>query len=98
MPVETFSPGATIRLWVRPITEQFVTQDLFDQFAEELKRLNRYGFQLQMNKARTTQGRVYHRVTLNCEGEAPVEEILSEGEFRCVALAEFLTELAAASQ
>lgn len=78
------------------LTEQFVTRELCDHFAAELNKLDRYGFQIALKKSRASRGRVFHQVELQCEGDAPIQEVLSEGELRCVALAGFLTELWAA--
>ena len=76
------------------IAEQLVTNALRAQFSKEIGKFGVAGLAIELRKEKTSYGVPYFRVSLIRKPDAPVGEILSEGEHRCVALAAFLAELA----
>ena len=76
------------------LTQTHVTQLLKDAFKNELRTL---GFNNVSVEAETkgSRGKQYHFLRLNANNNvnAPLKDILSEGEHRCIALATFLAEL-----
>ena len=87
---------ATQRITIKSgeLAEQLVTAVLRAQFSKEIDKLGVAGLAIELRKDKTSYGVPYFRVGLIRNPGAPVGEILSEGEHRCVALAAFLAELA----
>ncbi|MEX2389188.1 MAG: AAA family ATPase [Phycisphaeraceae bacterium] len=79
------------------LTQEFVTEALCKRFDRELRRLDPRGLQVELKAVGSSRGITYHQVKLKSDQKVRVSEVLSEGEFRCVALAGLLTELATAS-
>lgn len=75
------------------IAEQLVTNALRAQFSKEIDKFGAAGLAIELRKEKTSYGIPHFRVSLIRKPDAPVGEILSEGEHRCVALAAFLAEL-----
>jgi hypothetical protein len=50
-----------------------------------------------LNCAGAHKGKLFHRIILKAKQEAPLGEVVSEGEFRCLALAAFLAEIGGTS-
>lgn len=78
------------------LAERLVTNTLRSQFAKETARLGIGGLGLELRQDKTSQGIPYFKVSLLNQPTASVGEVLSEGEHRCVAIAAFLAEVAAA--
>ena len=76
------------------LAEQLVTTALRAQFSKEIDKFGVAGLAIELRKEKTSYGVPYFRVSLIRSPDAPVGEILSEGEHRCVAIAAFLAELA----
>lgn len=76
------------------LAEQLVTAVLRAQFSKEIDKLGVAGLAIELRKDKTRYGVPYFRIGLIRSLVAPVGDILSEGEHRCVALAAFLAELA----
>lgn len=76
------------------ISEELVTAALRGRFMQEVDRLGVAGLAIELRKERTTYGVPQFKISLIHKPEAPVGNVLSEGEHRCVALAGFLAELA----
>ena len=87
---------ATQRITIKSgkLAEQLVTAVLRAQFSKEIDKLGVAGLAIELRKDKTSYGVPYFRVGLIRNPVAPVGDILSEGEHRCVALAAFLAELA----
>lgn len=78
------------------LAEKLVTNALRAQFAQEVSRIGVAGLAIELRQAKTAQGVPLFRVCLIKRPDAKVGDVLSEGEYRCVALAAFLAELATA--
>lgn len=78
------------------LAETLVTNALRAQFAQEVDRIGVAGLAIELRQARTAQGVPLFRVCLIKKPDAKVGDVLSEGEYRCVALAAFMAELATA--
>ena len=78
------------------IAEKLITSSLCSSFSEEIAKLNKTGLEVRLEQAGASRGAPSFRVALSGQKvtNAKIGEILSEGEFRCVALAAFLAELA----
>jgi energy-coupling factor transporter ATP-binding protein EcfA2 len=75
------------------VAEALVTNTLRSQFAKEVDRLDVAALAIELRKEKTTQGVPLCRVSLIKKRDEKVDEVLSEGEHRCVALAAFLAEV-----
>lgn len=93
---EILKDTATNRITTKSdeIAQKLVTSALRAQFSEEIEKLGVAGLAIELRKERASYGVPHFRVRLTRSQDAPVGEILSEGEHRCVALAAFLAELA----
>jgi energy-coupling factor transporter ATP-binding protein EcfA2 len=70
--------------------------ELATDFVEEIRKLKvQYKVDVQLQKSRAKKGVSYHKVVSpTADGSSvPLTEILSEGEFRAVAMAAFMTEV-----
>ena len=76
------------------LSEALITDRLRSRFAQEIDHLNLAGLAIELTQARSQHGISRFRVSL-IEGRSDnAGDILSEGEYRCVALAGFMAELA----
>ena len=73
-----------------------VTQPLSDAFADQCTALKLRHIPISVKAARGEKGTALHSLALqtSMEGDISAEDILSEGEHRCVAIAAFLAEVA----
>ena len=78
----------------RQLAEEFVTARLRDRFVEELTRLKIHNVRVELIKVGGEYGSTVYQIQLIAAPNENLKDILSEGEFRCIALAGFLTELA----
>jgi ABC-type cobalamin/Fe3+-siderophores transport system ATPase subunit len=76
------------------LADKLVTNTLRAQFAQEVDRLGVAGLAIELRKERSEPGVPLFRVSLIKKPTAKVGDVLSEGEYRCVALAAFMAELA----
>jgi len=74
-----------------------VTKAICDRFKTELNGLGLAHLRVELVPVGSERGVMYHRVELQGKKNVSVQDIASEGEHRCVALAGFLAELATAS-
>ena len=79
------------------VAERLVTQALRDRFEEELRRLALDHLPAELVRETSQYGVPRFRVSLPVQGNVRVGRILSEGEYRCIALAAFLCELETAN-
>jgi hypothetical protein len=79
------------------LTKSRVTKAICDRFKTELNGLGLAHLRVELVPAGSERGVMYHRVELQGKKSASVQDIASEGEHRCVALAGFLAELATAT-
>jgi AAA domain-containing protein len=79
------------------LTKSRVTKTICDSFKTELERLGLGYLRVELVPTGSERGVMYHRVTLQGNKSANVQDVASEGEHRCIALAGFLAELATAS-
>ncbi len=81
------------------LAQFLVTDALTEKFAEETENLNLSALALELKHLDARVGSPRFQVSLSRKpaGETTVSAILSEGEFRCVALAAFLAEQATAN-
>lgn len=90
--VDTYSISRTST----ELTKAYVTKALCDRFKDELVRLGVDHLQVQLAPAGSERGVMYHRVEFKTKKKIDVRDVVSEGEYRCIALAGFLAELATA--
>ena len=93
---ETLKDTTTNRITTksREIAERLVTNALRERFTDEVARLDLSAMKIELREGQANYGVPHFKVSLIENPEAPVGEILSEGEHRCAALAAFLAELA----
>ena len=75
------------------IAEALVTNALRAQFAKEVGRIGVASLAIELKREKSAYGIPRFKVTLTRKPSAGVGAVLSEGEYRCVALAAFLAEL-----
>ena len=78
------------------IAQALVTDALRAQFALEVASFGIAALAVELRQQNSAQGIPRFKVTLVRKPNAPLGEVLSEGEHRCVALAAFMAELATA--
>ena len=76
------------------IAQALVTDALRAQFTREVASFDIAGLAVELRQQTSAQGVPRFKVALTRKPGAPVGQVLSEGEHRCVALAAFMTELA----
>lgn len=76
------------------LSEALITERLRGTFAREIDHLNLSGLAIELTQAGSQAGVSRFRVSLMQSASRNAGDILSEGEYRCVALAGFLAELA----
>ena len=76
------------------LAETLITETFVQRFNDELKRLGAGGVSVELTKTRVSKGRVLHKLRLCGAQGCGLEDILSEGEFRIIALAAFLADVA----
>ncbi|MEY9463867.1 AAA family ATPase [Bradyrhizobium ottawaense] len=76
------------------IAESLVTNALRAQFAREIGRVGVAALAIELKREKSLYGVPRFKVSLTRKPAAGVGAVLSEGEYRCVALAAFLAELA----
>jgi AAA domain len=76
------------------IAEALVTNTLRAQFAKEVGRIGVASLAIELRREKSAYGIPRFKVVLTRNPTAGVGAVLSEGEYRCVALAAFLAELA----
>jgi hypothetical protein len=79
------------------LAEKLVTAALRDRFAQELNRLGMAKPRIELIQTTSEYGVPRFQVSLIASPSARVGAVLSEGEYRCIALAAFLSELATAN-
>lgn len=79
------------------IADTVITPKLRDRFQEEIVKLAAEKVRVEIVRSGGKYGSPQYQVRLFAKPDAPVGNILSEGEQTCVALAAFLTELATAT-
>lgn len=78
------------------IADTVITPKLRDRFQEEIVKLAADKVRVEIVRSGGKYGSPQYQVRLFAKPDAKVQDILSEGEKTCVALASFLTELATA--
>ena len=76
------------------LSEALITDRLRDRFLKEIDHLNLTGLKIELAQVQSQQGVSRFRVRLIESSAGKAGDILSEGEYRCVALAGFMAELA----
>ncbi len=76
------------------LSEALITDRLRGRFLREIDHLNLAGLEIELAQARSQHGVSRFRLSLIESSSSNVGDILSEGEYRCVALAGFMAELA----
>jgi energy-coupling factor transporter ATP-binding protein EcfA2 len=84
---------AKITLKSTEIAESLVTNALRAQFAKEIGRIGVSSLAIELKREKSAYGIPRFKVVLTRKPNAGVGAVLSEGEYRCVALAAFLAEL-----
>jgi energy-coupling factor transporter ATP-binding protein EcfA2 len=91
----TTSVGTATSKKAGEISEAVLTEAYISRFNDELKALGASGIKVELTKTRIQSGVPLHLVKLRSliEGSVGPAQILSEGEFRIVALAAFLADV-----
>lgn len=76
------------------LSEALITERLRARFATEIDHLNLAGLAIELSQATSQHGVARFKISLIEGSSHNAGHILSEGEYRCVALAGFLAELA----
>jgi hypothetical protein len=76
------------------LSEALITDRLRARFAQEINHLNLAGLAIELTQARSQAGISRFKIGLVESASSNAGDILSEGEYRCVALAGFMAELA----
>ena len=76
----------------KELTDRAVTQALSDSLNKEFAALNIQHLKTKLT-SRATGGKIYHKVVLDLPTAQKLNDILSEGELRAMAIASFLAEL-----
>ena len=71
----------------------YVTDELTARFTREVRRLCGRDIKVVLEKGRSHYGIPTYQITLDSKQSAKPHQVLSEGEFHCIAIAGFLTEL-----
>jgi energy-coupling factor transporter ATP-binding protein EcfA2 len=79
------------------IADSVITPKMRDRFQEEIVRLAAEKIRVEIVRSGGKYGSPQYQVRLFANPEAKVQDVLSEGERTCVALAAFMTELATAA-
>ena len=74
------------------LTTQYVSEALCERFGTEVVQLGLTHLDVHLSPSEAQKGRLFHRLILKAKQDAPLREVVSEGEFRCLALAAFLAE------
>lgn len=77
----------------RDLTVKYVSDALCNRFRAELASLGLDHLEGDLTSTGAHKGQLFHRITLKAKQDAPLQEVVSEGEFRCLALAAFLAEI-----
>ena len=80
------------------LSDKLVTDALRDRFAREVEKLKIGAMPIELVKKHDRSARSYFRVQIVDHPDVAIGEILSEGEYRCVALAAFLAELVTSTE
>ncbi len=76
------------------LSESLITDRLRGRFTQEVDHLNLAGLAIELKQAGSQHGVSRFQVSLIQGSSSNAGDVLSEGEFRCVALAGFMAELA----
>ncbi|MEQ9452753.1 MAG: AAA family ATPase [Pseudomonadales bacterium] len=76
------------------LSKELITERLRARFAREIDHFNLAGLAIELKQTQSKAGVSRFKVGLIEDSTHNAAEILSEGEFRCVALASFMAELA----
>lgn len=78
----------------KDLVDRYLTSDVRDAFKSRVNSLFDGSLSVSFEKTKTQKGAVFFRVVLpDAKRKAGVDQVLSEGEFRSVALAAFLAEI-----
>ncbi|MCK4497197.1 MAG: AAA family ATPase, partial [Candidatus Aenigmarchaeota archaeon] len=79
------------------VTRGVVTRQLAKSFQDELKKLNFTHLEVELKDAGGTRGALYHNLVLKRAPGVHLDNIVSEGEARCLSIATFFAELSTAT-
>jgi cell pole-organizing protein PopZ len=77
----------------KDLTKKYVSETLCERFRDEVRRLGLQHLEVELAPVRVEKGTLFHRISLKAKQPAPLRDVISEGEFRCLALAAFLAEV-----
>jgi len=75
------------------LAKALITDAFVRRFNRELKQLGASRIKIELNKVKVSKGRVLHRLQLQNARRKPLDDVLSEGEYRIVSLAAFLADV-----
>ena len=85
---------ASITSKISSLSESLITERLRARFAREISHFNLDSLAIELKRARSQDGVSRFQVKLIQSASSNAGDVLSEGEFRCVALGSFMAELA----
>lgn len=77
----------------KTLTTRYVSEALCARFVEEVGDLGLTRLNVSLAPVGAQKGRLFHKISFSANPSAPLGDVLSEGEFRCLALAAFLAEV-----
>ena len=75
------------------VTRGSMTQKLNSRFQDELAKLSFQHVEVELKEAGGTEGVLYHKLVLTRAPGVKLQEVVSEGEQRCLSIAAFFAEL-----
>lgn len=75
------------------LAEALITDAFVQRFNAELKELGAFQVKVELVKSRVSKGRVLHRLQLRGATQNSLPDVLSEGEYRIVSIAAFLSDV-----
>jgi len=79
------------------LSKQFITDRFINSFDKEISNLNLWTIKPELREDRGQKGELRFKLAIKSSPKAPLIDVASEGEQRCIALAAFMAELAQAS-
>ncbi|OZI23836.1 hypothetical protein CAL26_10495 [Bordetella genomosp. 9] len=92
--LKAFASSRPVTAQAGVVAEQAITQAYVARFNAELNKLGAGRIQVELVKSKMEKGSAKHRLQLkSAKGKQPLEQVLSEGERRIIALAAFLADV-----
>ncbi len=77
----------------KDLTRKHVSVALYERFQKEVADLGLHQLKVELRSTKAEKGKLLHKIVFVDNLQAQLRDTLSEGEFRCLALAAFLAEI-----